>query len=481
MKEIKYIEISKIYPHPDNPRKELGDLTELADSIRENGIFQNLTVIPGHFISKEEFIKMAKAEGMTKTVAENSYNAKDWYQADGYTVIIGHRRLSAAKLAGLETVPCIVTEMDEKTQLSTMLLENMQRSDLTVYEQAQGFQMMIDLGSNVAELSQKTGFSATTIRHRINLLDLDADKFKKSESRGARITDYIELEKIKNIKLKNQVLQFIGTNNFHIELKKALDKERLNEIRQEWFDVFGAIAEKLVDSQEHYKRNRILSFWINNKITPENKARIEKAVAENTDKNLYWHFDGFSYIYLLGDFYKTTSNNEEPPWKKAERIREKRNALIAPFEDAAWECRKKFVKEYSGTKKDLALLLQKLFSQLNDWHDSDESDIAELLDISLEYDDENEDFELLSDNEKFLSLIESHPQKVVLAYLFEQYDDIENRRCSNFYNSTGHNFSGLAKKMYAILEHCGYELSDDEFKLIGGTHPVFKEMEGITE
>ena len=481
MKEIKYIKVSDIYPHPDNPRKELGDLTELADSIRENGIYQNLTVIPGHFISKKDYIKMAKAEGMTKPVAENSYNAKEWYQSDGYTVIIGHRRLSAAKLAGLETVPCIVTEMDEKTQLSTMLLENMQRSDLTVYEQAQGFQMMLDLGSDVAELSQKTGFSTTTIRHRINLLDLDADKFKKSESRGARITDYIELEKIKDIKLKNQVLQFIGTNNFHIELKKALDKEKLNEIRREWFDAFGAIAEKLADPQEQYKRNRILFFWINNKITPENKAKIEKTIAENTNEKLYWHFDGFSYIYLLGDFYKTVTNNEEPSWKKAERIREKRKALIAPFEDAAWACRKKFVKEYSGSKKDLTRLLQELFSQLSDWHYSDESDIAELLDISLEYDDENEYYEMLSNNEEFCNLTESHPQKVALAYLFEHYDEVENRRCDSFHNSTGHNFSDRAKKIYAILEYCGYELSDDEFNLIGGTHPVFKEMAGITE
>ena len=49
-------------------------------------------------------------------------------------------------MAGLETVPCIVSDMDEKEQTSVMLLENIQRSDLTVYEQAQGFQMMLDLG-----------------------------------------------------------------------------------------------------------------------------------------------------------------------------------------------------------------------------------------------------------------------------------------------------------------------------------------------
>ena len=67
--------VDKLFPHPDNPRKDLGDLTELADSIKANGIFQNLTVVP----------------------ADDSYET--------FTVVIGHRRLAAAKLAGLSEVP----------------------------------------------------------------------------------------------------------------------------------------------------------------------------------------------------------------------------------------------------------------------------------------------------------------------------------------------------------------------------------------
>lgn len=70
-----YLPVGSLHPHPDNPRKDLGDLTELADSIRANGIFQNLTVIP---------------------VDDNF---------EQFTVVIGHRRLAAAKLAGLMEVP----------------------------------------------------------------------------------------------------------------------------------------------------------------------------------------------------------------------------------------------------------------------------------------------------------------------------------------------------------------------------------------
>lgn len=93
-----YIPVEDLYPHPDNPRKDLGDLTELSDSIRANGVLQNLTVVP-------------RAEG-------------------GYTVVIGHRRLAASKLAGLKELPCIIMELDLRSQVQTMLMENMMYSEV---------------------------------------------------------------------------------------------------------------------------------------------------------------------------------------------------------------------------------------------------------------------------------------------------------------------------------------------------------------
>lgn len=81
MAEIKYIPVSKLWRHPDNPRKDLGDVTELAESIKVNGVLQNLTVVP--------------------LIGEIT---KKW-DGESYRVIIGHRRLAAAKLAGLEELP----------------------------------------------------------------------------------------------------------------------------------------------------------------------------------------------------------------------------------------------------------------------------------------------------------------------------------------------------------------------------------------
>lgn len=210
VKEIVNIEVEKIFQHPENPRKDLGDVTELAESIKKNGVMQNLTVMPGHWDEKG-----------------------DW-QEDGYTLLIGHRRCAAAKMAGVKLLPCrIVTGMDRKEQISTMLEENMQRNDLTVYEQAQGFQMMLDLGETEESIAEKTGFSKTTVKHRVNIAKLDQDVLKKKQSSEVfqlSITDLYELEKIKSIKKRNEVLKnAINSRDLAWKARNAAEEEKQDE------------------------------------------------------------------------------------------------------------------------------------------------------------------------------------------------------------------------------------------------------------
>ena len=213
MPELQYIEVSKIFPHPDNPRKNLGDIQELSDSIKANGVLQNLTVVP---------------------------------QSNGqYTVVIGHRRLAASKKAGLPEVPCVVTEMTPQEQVRTMLMENIQRSDLTLYEQAQGFQMMLDMGETVESIAKDCGFSQTTVRRRVKLLELDGDKVKKAEGRGATLKDYMELDKIESPELKNKALDAIGTANFRDVLKKAVEEEKNLRRMAQWETDLEAFALKI--------------------------------------------------------------------------------------------------------------------------------------------------------------------------------------------------------------------------------------------
>jgi ParB family chromosome partitioning protein len=216
------IPIEALKPHPDNPRKDVGDVAELAESIKANGIFQNLTVIP---------------------------------DGDSYMVVIGHRRLAAARLSGLKELPCMVVEMDEREQISTMLLENMQRNDLTVYEQAQGFQMMLDLGETEQDICEKTGFSKTTVRHRLKLLELDPEEFRKSQERQPSMADYIELEKISDPKERNKALKSIGTDNFKWAVNQAKRTIEEREAHKAWDKLFKELGivkvePKLVDKKE---------------------------------------------------------------------------------------------------------------------------------------------------------------------------------------------------------------------------------------
>lgn len=151
-KVITYIEAAHIRPHPENPRKNLGDLSELVESIKKNGVLQNLTVIP--------------VEG----------------EPGEYMTLIGHRRYAAGTQAGIEKFPCQIAEnLTPREQVSIMLEENMQRNDLTIWEQANGFQMMLDLGETEESIAEKTGFSKTTVRHRLNIAKLNQKVLQEKE------------------------------------------------------------------------------------------------------------------------------------------------------------------------------------------------------------------------------------------------------------------------------------------------------------
>ncbi len=101
------IPIDKIRPNPEQPRKALGDLRELSDSIREKGVLEPLLV---RFVPRE----------------------------DTYYIISGERRYHASREAGLQELPCIEKIADDAETLELALIENLQRKDLTPFEEADG-------------------------------------------------------------------------------------------------------------------------------------------------------------------------------------------------------------------------------------------------------------------------------------------------------------------------------------------------------
>ena len=452
--EVVWIEIRELHPHPDNPRKDLGDLTELADSIKANGILQNLTVVP--------------------RVVTGEITGRTWQ--DGYTVVIGHRRLAAAKLAGLKELPCIVSDMGLRDQVRTMLMENIQRADLTIYEQAQGFQMMMDMGDTVEEIARKSGFSQSTVRRRVKLLALDQEKLKASVERGANLVDYMELDKIEDPALKNEVLDAIGTNNFRQRLASAIQAEktrkfvaeRAAEVSQWATQIEGADWQKYT-----YVRNYGLWNW-----------KKDSVVERPADA------DTVQYYYCIGqqqvDIYKEKAGPDEDAvaqaWSVQEQEKYKRRAAnLAAVTLRAFNLRREFIAGISNSQAKahlrdvLRLAGQVCFMTEDGDADLDQSLLAGLLEISADL--ENDAFPM----DVYKAEMDRCPEYTLLATLYASIDsdrmeywgsrwDMENHR-----SVLVHEENKALDFVYDTLETFGYQMSDEEAALQDGTHELFQD------
>ena len=146
--EIMEIKISDLRPNPYQPRKNFKDdsLKELANSIKEHGVFQPIIV--------KKSIK-------------------------GYEIVAGERRYRASKLAGLETIPAIIRKFTDEQMMEIALLENLQRENLNAIEEAEAYKAMIDnLNLTQDELSRRVGKSRSHITNLLGILRLPK-KFKK--------------------------------------------------------------------------------------------------------------------------------------------------------------------------------------------------------------------------------------------------------------------------------------------------------------
>ena len=463
---LTYIPIDELYPHPDNPRKDLGDLTELADSIKVKGVLQNLTVIPGHRLTKEEWIETAKKEGVSKSDALGTYEAT--FVPDGYTILIGHRRMAAAKLAGLTELPCAITDMPPSEQVATMLLENMQRNDLTVYEQAKGFQLMLDFGDTIETVAEKSGFSQTTVRRRIRLLELDESKFKKSESRGATLFEYMELDKIKDIDLKNKVLDTIGTANFNNELKKAIEQEETKE----YFDNVEAEVSKFAtktDDCSGYSYVTEFSPW----------RKKEVVAPDDADTVKYYYKRNNNYISLYKEKVITEAE-EEQKRIEAEKAadRDRRKAELKAASERAYELRVEAIDSISNSHalKHLPDIMAFLMKATCDSHyiRIDNADIAEMVG----FDTDSEEYENWTDeefNEHLFALIETKTKdkaaQCLLKYAYALCEDSGNKSYYDWYAM--HSTNKKLDRIYDFLCSLGYEMSDEEKALRDGTHELF--------
>jgi len=148
------IPIDKLDPNPEQPRTEIGDLSELSASISEKGVLEPLLVKPSRLTGR-------------------------------WMIIAGERRWRAAREAGLSEVPCIEMEVDDRTVAEIALIENMQRKDLTIWEEADGLLFLCErFGYTRDDVARKVGKSRSTVTELISIASLPEDVREQCRQAG---------------------------------------------------------------------------------------------------------------------------------------------------------------------------------------------------------------------------------------------------------------------------------------------------------
>jgi hypothetical protein len=144
---------------------------------------------------------------------------------------------------------------DMQEQLATMITENVQRADLTAYEQAQAFgQLSMDFGMSAADISKQTGFSESTVRRRLKMAEMSPDALKKAFDKGKQITmaDMERLAEIDDVKERETVLGYIGTHNFEYHLSYALREQKTAKAKAEWTEIMADLDIPRLPADQKY-------------------------------------------------------------------------------------------------------------------------------------------------------------------------------------------------------------------------------------
>lgn len=458
--EIESVEISKLEHHPQNPRKDLGDLTELRDSIWQNGILQNLTVVPS-------------TDGSGK-----------------YWVIIGNRRLEAARgIKGLHYLPCVIREdMDEKDQMKTMLCENMQRADLTVYEQAQGFQLMMDLGASEDEIAKETGFSKKTVRQRLQMAKLDQTVLKEVSGRQIRLEDFDKVAKIEDEEAKTKLLKFIGTPNFEGAFVQTFKQQQINKNLPGIIKQLHKAGLTKLQQSERYKCNYSQMHGIAIDILKYDGKPL------NIPPQATKYYEEYSQIILFKAAERTAPQEKseaEIAWQ--EKLKE-RWAKVDELDYKYEEKRRLFVEELPNRpwqKMEIfsGLMVAMAIGQRDTWLKK------ALYRFSGVYDRKKNMWEY--GNEGLEAAAHYLKEAVTLGKMgelkeiaFEAFGchDItvgeDKERPDVYIGTKSHNTYRQCmpmyedhlslRAMYNWLQSLGYEMDDEEVQFMNGTHPVFK-------
>jgi len=191
------IPVYQIIPNPHQPRRIFDDkdLKLLGESIMQNGILQPLTV--------------RRTE-------------------KGYELVSGERRLRASKLAKLEVVPCIVIEVNERNSALLALLENIQRQDLSYFDEAFAISELIELyGMTQEDAAIRLGMAQSTIANKMRLLKLSEEEKEKITKFGLTERHARALLKVKDVDQRLEIIEKIAKYSMNVEKTEAFIEQIL--------------------------------------------------------------------------------------------------------------------------------------------------------------------------------------------------------------------------------------------------------------
>lgn len=190
--QITALPIEQVRPHPQNIRRELRGLDELAESIKADGLHQPIVVAP---------------------------------DGDDYIVVMGNTRHAACAQLGWDTVPAIIrADLDTEAKvLSAMLAENCARNDLTITEEGDAFQRLLDLDLSAATVAKRAGRSRKQVADRVTVAGQPEKVRQAVDDRQISLANALTLAELEdNHELYARVEQAIGTPQFDYEVKRAL-------------------------------------------------------------------------------------------------------------------------------------------------------------------------------------------------------------------------------------------------------------------
>lgn len=442
---IQEIELSKLKIHPKNVRKTYRGIDELAESIKAQGIRQNLTVVKN-------------PEGFGT-----------------YWVVIGNRRLKAAIKAGIKTAPCEVVEMDEKEQLETMLLENMQRDDLTIYEQAQGFQMVLDLGETEEGLAEKTGFSKTTIRRRLNIAKLDQEALQEKEAEGEfqlSLSDLYELEKIKSVEKRNEILK--GARNSReitSNVQRIISEEKQKAVEKKILSLLKKAG--IEEAPEKAKMEIYTNKWETVKTYSLRSDAPKKLDIQKEEKETLYYLKYYSEVKVIRKAKKQKRELTPEEKRRAERDSRKKRVKAMAKEMAA--CRRDFILDIIAGKikplENSGDAMRKLWDVMRKGSSYvSDSSISSFFIGKSSYDSTEEEKKDAAERIENLSVPE--------LTLITAYNGTEGLELSEWTGDFNKRSAGILKEFYEVLMMYGFTYnSDDEVKLLNGTHDLYTEAE----